>query len=53
MPDAKANETRRGSTAGLGIRYALGLSSAQVLTTAEVAAVVISLSGQPWKCGVE
>jgi adenylate cyclase len=48
MPDAEATETRRGSTASLGIRYALGLSSAQALTAAEVAAVVLSLSGQPW-----
>ena len=48
MPDAEATETRRGTTAGLGIRYALGLSGAQVLTAAEVAAVVLSLTGQHW-----
>jgi adenylate cyclase len=48
MPDAEATETRQGSTASLGIRYALGLSSALALTAAEVAAVVLSLSGQPW-----
>jgi class 3 adenylate cyclase len=46
MPDDEPSEPRRASTAGLGIRYALGLSCAQLVTAVEVAAVVISLSGQ-------
>ena len=45
MPDDLSSK-RRPSTTLLGIRYALGLSTAQLLTAAEVAAVVLSLSGQ-------
>ncbi|MDT5082238.1 MAG: adenylate cyclase [Mycobacterium sp.] len=45
MPD-EPTERRRPSAAGLALGYALGLIFAQLITAAEVAAVVISLSTQ-------
>ncbi len=45
MPD-EPTERHRSSTASLALRYSLGLTSAQLLTATEVAAVVISLSSQ-------
>jgi class 3 adenylate cyclase len=46
MPDGEPTEPRRALTVVRGIRYATGLVFAQLLTTAEVVAVVISLSSQ-------
>ncbi|HEV7422940.1 MAG TPA: adenylate/guanylate cyclase domain-containing protein [Mycobacterium sp.] len=46
MPDDEPSEPRRVSTVAPGIRYAAGLVFAQLLTAAEVVAVVISLSSQ-------
>jgi adenylate cyclase len=45
MPD-RPTEKRRPSAAKLALEYALGLTFAQLITAAEVAAVVISLSTQ-------
>jgi len=45
MPDART-ERQRSSANGLALRYALGLTFAQLITAAEVAAVAISLSNQ-------
>jgi class 3 adenylate cyclase len=44
MPDERTERT--GSASGIAARYALALTSAQLLTVAEVAAVVMSLSSQ-------
>ena len=44
MPDAPTE--RSGSASGIAARYALALTTAQLLTAAEVGAVVISLSSQ-------
>jgi class 3 adenylate cyclase len=44
MPDERTERT--GSASGIAVRYALALTSAQLTTVAEVAAVVISLSTQ-------
>ncbi|TPG33537.1 adenylate/guanylate cyclase domain-containing protein [Mycolicibacterium hodleri] len=46
MPHDEAGEPRRSSTATLGARYATGLTFAHLMTTAEVLAVVWSLTGQ-------
>jgi len=46
MPDALSNKRRPSATTHLGIRYVLWLSTAQLVTAGEVAAVVISLSSQ-------
>jgi adenylate cyclase len=46
MPDDERTESRRGSTAALGVRYATGLTFSYLLTAVEVAAVVITLSNQ-------
>jgi adenylate cyclase len=45
MPD-EPTEQQRSSAHGLALRYALGLTFAQLITAAEVVAVVISLSNQ-------
>ena len=45
MPDART-ERQRSSANGLALRYGLGLTFAQLITAAEVAAVAISLSNQ-------
>jgi len=47
MPD-EPTEQQRSSANGLALRYALGLTFAQFITAAEVAAVVISLSSQTY-----
>jgi adenylate cyclase len=46
MPDALSSKRRPSSTTHLGIRYVIWLSTAQLVTAGEVAAVVISLSSQ-------
>ena len=46
MPDDEPTESRRGSTATLGVRYATGLTFSYLVTAMEVAAVVITLSSQ-------
>jgi adenylate cyclase len=48
MPDDEPTQPGHTSTIGGGVRYAAGLVFAQLLTAAEVVAVVLSLSRQSW-----
>lgn len=46
MPTDPSSERRAGSVTRLGLRYALALTMAQLITSVEVAAVLISLTSQ-------